>query len=111
MDNGRINELDAWDTDGMTPLLYAVFVGDVEKVQRLLEMGADPNRPSSTGETPLWYAEDDFGLVEVAKVLRQYRSYCQVVARFETDPRPVAGPDTSSVVGLEKDWTNVSFAF
>src|SRR5260370_36475597 len=65
------NELDAWDANGMTPLLNAVFVGDTEKVQRLLEMGADPNRPSNIGGTPLWHAEDDFGLIEIAKLLRR----------------------------------------
>jgi ankyrin repeat protein len=66
------NELDAWDANGMTPLLNAIFIGDTEKVQRLLEMGADPNRPSSTGETPLWHAEEDFGLAEIARLLRQH---------------------------------------
>jgi ankyrin repeat protein len=67
-----VNELDAWDANGMTPLLNAIFIGDTEKVQRLLEMGADPNRPSSTGETPLWHAEEDFGLAEIARLLRQH---------------------------------------
>ena len=72
MDNDlAVDELNAWDANGMTPLLYAVFIGDTKKVQRLLEMGADPNRPASTGGTPLWHAEDDFGLIEIAKVLRQ----------------------------------------
>jgi ankyrin repeat protein len=67
-----VNELDASDANGMTPLLNAIFIGDTEKVQRLLEMGADPNRPSSTGETPLWHAEEDFGLAEIARLLRQH---------------------------------------
>jgi ankyrin repeat protein len=67
-----VNELDAWDALGMTPLLYAVFVGDVDPVRDLLERGADPNRPSRSGETPLWHAEDDFGLVEIAALLRRY---------------------------------------
>ena len=67
-----VNDLDTWDANGMTPLLNAIFVGDTEKVQRLLEMGADPNRPSNIGGTPLWHAEDDFGLIEIAKLLRQH---------------------------------------
>jgi ankyrin repeat protein len=67
-----VNELDASDANGMTPLLNAIFIGDTEKVQRLLEMGADPNRRSSTGETPLWHAEEDFGLAEIARLLRQH---------------------------------------
>ena len=33
-----VNELDAWDATGMTPLLNAILIGDKEKVQRLLEM-------------------------------------------------------------------------
>jgi len=62
----------------MTPLLYAVFRGDVDEVKRLLEAGADPNRPSNLGSTPLWHAEGDFGLVEVAAVLRQYGATVKV---------------------------------
>jgi ankyrin repeat protein len=72
VDNRTGRELDEWDVNGMTPLLYAVFTGDVDRVRQLLEMGADPNRPSSEGGTPLWHAEDDFGLVEIAAMLRQY---------------------------------------
>ena len=52
--------------------LNAIFIGDTETVQRLLEMGADPNRPYSIGETALWHAENDVGLIEVAKLLRRY---------------------------------------
>ena len=65
-------EMDAWDTNGMTPLLNAIFAGDKDRVRRLLDMGADPNRPSNAGGTPLWHAEDDFGLIEIAQLLRQY---------------------------------------
>jgi ankyrin repeat protein len=65
-------EMDAWDTNGMTPLLNAIVAGDKDRVRRLLDMGADPNRPSNTGGTPLWHAEDDFGLIEIAQLLRQY---------------------------------------
>jgi hypothetical protein len=57
---------------GMTPLLWAVIAGDVERVQTLLEQGADPNRTASDGTSALWLAEDDFGLAEVARVLREF---------------------------------------
>ena len=67
-----MNQLDEWDDLGMTPLLYAVYRGNPEEVKSLLDQGADPNRPSRDGGTPLWHAEDDFGLIEVAALLRQY---------------------------------------
>jgi ankyrin repeat protein len=67
------NQLDAWDDLGYTPLLYAVVAGDVERVRELLAKGADPNRASRDyNETPLWHAEDNFGLMEIAALLRQY---------------------------------------
>jgi ankyrin repeat protein len=64
----NVNE---WDDLGMTPLLYAVFRGDVEGVRQLLEAGADPNlaKRDDRTATPLWHARDDFGLHEIAEVL------------------------------------------
>ena len=67
-----MNPLDEWDDVGMTPLMIAVFQGDQEKVRQLLLAGADPNRAIIDGTTPLWRAEDDFGLFEIAAILREY---------------------------------------
>ena len=68
--NGSHPELNALDDREMTPLLWAVYRGDEECVALLLEHGADPNKPGDTGETPLWHAEDDFGLTKIAALLR-----------------------------------------
>jgi ankyrin repeat protein len=56
----------------MSPLLWAVYGGYAEIVRILLDHGADPNFGSVTGESTLWHAEDDFGLVEIANLLRQH---------------------------------------
>src|SRR5688500_2132497 len=72
MDGPRPAKLDEWDEVGMTPLILAVFRGAVSEVRKRLEQGADPNRPNSMGATPLWSAEDDFGLHEIAALLRSY---------------------------------------
>ena len=64
-------DINEWDNLGMTPLLYAVFRGDIDAVRLLLDGGADPNR-SQQGDptaTPLWHARDDFGLYEIACLL------------------------------------------
>lgn len=66
--------IDAWDGLGMTPLLYAVYRADTEAVRLLLESGANAglghrDDPSST---PLWHAEEDFGLDEIAALLRSF---------------------------------------
>jgi hypothetical protein len=53
-------------------LLTAIFQGNAAEVLRLLRAGADPNQPSSLGDTPLRHAEDDFGLHEIAAILRSY---------------------------------------
>ncbi len=64
-------DVDAWDSDGMTPLLSAVFIGDAEAVRLLLAAGAEPNRAqrSDPAATPLWHAREDFGLHEIAALL------------------------------------------
>jgi ankyrin repeat protein len=52
------DDINAWDEHGMTPLLYAVFIGDREAVRLLLSVGADPNRArrGDPTDTPLWRA-------------------------------------------------------
>jgi ankyrin repeat protein len=69
------DDVTAWDENGMTPLLSAVFIGDREAVRLLLSVGADPDRPSQDDptDTPLWRARDDFGLLEIANLLVQAR--------------------------------------
>lgn len=57
-------------SSGMTPLFSAVFRGDVKAVRILLDYNADPNLHSDADMSPLWHAEDDFGLFEIAKLLR-----------------------------------------
>lgn len=59
------------DSMRMSPLLWAVYGGYLEIVRILLDNGADPNFRSVTGESALWHAEGDFGMVEIAKLLRQ----------------------------------------
>jgi len=56
----------------MTPLLWAIFRGDIDAVRLLLESGADPNvRPNPT-DSPPSHAEDDFGLTDITELLKSY---------------------------------------
>ena len=48
----------------------AEILGD-PAVEALLDAGADPNLRSN-GVTPLWQAEDDFGMTEIAQLLRNH---------------------------------------
>ena len=57
---------------GLTPLLWAISRGDVDAVRLLLESGADPNVRPNPSDSPLWHAEDDFGLTEIAELLKSY---------------------------------------
>lgn len=71
------SDLNACDEHTMTPLLYAVYQGNIEAARLLLEAGADPNfnpSPSDPTHTPLWHAENDFGLSEIAALLRSHRA-------------------------------------
>lgn len=67
-DGADVNKLD----DGMTPLLWAIFRGDIDAVRLLLESGADPNVRPNPSDSPLWHAEDDFGLTAIANLLKSY---------------------------------------
>ena len=67
-EGANLNEL----TDGMTPLLWAIMRGDLEAVRLLLESGADPNVRPNQSDSPLWSAEDDFGFLEIAELLKSY---------------------------------------
>src|SRR5438128_8641565 len=66
------HDLNALDDLGMTALHWAVYGGYSELVRALLEAGADPNRRSKEATTALWHAEDDFGMHEIAVILRSY---------------------------------------
>ena len=68
----KSKSIDAYDENGMTLLLCAVFAGDLTRVQELLQHGADCNKPQRDDPTatPLWHAEEDFGLLKVAQLLR-----------------------------------------
>lgn len=69
---GSGQDLDGWDSHGMTPLLWAVWRGDLEAVRILLSAGVDPNKQSSQNTSPLWHAAEDFGLLEIADLLREH---------------------------------------
>lgn len=60
------------DDQGMTPLIWAVYGGHLEITELLCRGGADVDLRRATGETALWHAEDDFGLFEIAAVLRHH---------------------------------------
>jgi ankyrin repeat protein len=65
-----VNEVDA--KHRMTPLLWAILRGDVDAVRLLLTSGANPNLTYHPNASPLWHAEDDFGLTEIAELLKAY---------------------------------------
>ena len=68
----QLKDYDDYDHLGMTPLLYAVFSGCEDLVEALLELGCDPNKCDTNGDSPLYFSEDDFDLEEVTKVLKKY---------------------------------------
>lgn len=70
----KLSSTDDYDENGMTPLLCAVWGGDLETVRRLLDEGTNPNKPQrdDASSTPLWHAKEDFGLTAIASLLRAY---------------------------------------
>jgi ankyrin repeat protein len=70
----RLDAINVYDELGMTPLLLAIFAGDIDAVEALLRQGADCNMPQrgESTATPLWHAQEDFGLEEIAELLRKH---------------------------------------
>jgi ankyrin repeat protein len=66
------SDLNEFDDYRMTPLLWAIMRGDIDAVRLLLESGADPNVRPNPSDSPLWSADDDFGLHEIAALLKSY---------------------------------------
>jgi len=46
-------DLNGWGSGGRTPLMAATFSRRTDMVQRLLQLGADPNRADRYGTLPL----------------------------------------------------------
>jgi ankyrin repeat protein len=56
------------DRGGRTPLHYAALENDLEKIDALLDAGADPNAADWQGFTPLHFAAQQWS-VQAAKIL------------------------------------------
>jgi ankyrin repeat protein len=62
-------ELTGRNASGWTALHYAVFNGDTELVEYLIKHGANINKATAEGSTPLFLAKmEDYG--EIARILR-----------------------------------------
>ena len=59
--------VNAKDERGITPLMYAAWVGSVDAMKRLLDEGADPNLASSSGSTALMLSATDIAKVRLLK--------------------------------------------
>ncbi len=57
--------LNARGPEGSTPFMYAVVYGTTEKIDRLLQKGADPNARNDAGATPLMWAATDLSKTRV----------------------------------------------
>ena len=53
---GKISDVDTVNSQGFTPLFYAVANNNLDAVSLLIEFGADVNVKSAYGDVPLWYA-------------------------------------------------------
>lgn len=61
-------ELEAVDVEGDTPLMYAVYAGNVSAVRSLIFAGADVNRSNLFFDTPLTVAKS-FGMNEIIECM------------------------------------------
>jgi methionyl-tRNA formyltransferase len=77
--------IDYADRKGWTPLIRAAYAGDVSLCRRLLEAGADPNKPNMNGTTPLMYACSGQEPDRVANVLLGYGADPEQTDRFGRD--------------------------
>lgn len=59
--------------DGFTPLTYAAYINDVEKVKWLLEHNANPNTVAPNGRTALYWAKQR-GNQMIIELLKKYNA-------------------------------------
>src|SRR5579871_2620393 len=57
--------LNARGPEGSTPFMYAVVYGTADKIERLLQKGADPNARNDAGATALMWAATDLSKTRV----------------------------------------------
>jgi ankyrin repeat protein len=62
-------DVNATQADGATTLAFAAYWDDVETVQRLLDVGADPNISNDYGITPLMLASENRSLAMLETLL------------------------------------------
>jgi uncharacterized protein len=79
-------ELNAMTADGETPLMMAVFKGQVELAVELIDKGADVNQP---GWTPLHYAATA-GQLQLIKILLDKYAYIDAESPNKTTPLMMA---------------------
>lgn len=77
---------------GMTPLRYAVLIGDGRAVRMLLERGANPNTPDAAGETALHLALQQ-GHREMVANLLDFGANPNLPDRTGRSPLALAGGD------------------
>lgn len=61
--------VNASDTEGYTPLYFAIDTGDEDPVKLLIDAGADVSVTTKYGETPLSYAQK-FGYTSIANLIK-----------------------------------------
>jgi ankyrin repeat protein len=59
--------VNAKDERGITPLMYAAWVGSVDAMRRLLDRGADPNLANSSGSTAIMLSATEIAKVRLLK--------------------------------------------
>jgi len=60
-------DVNAKDERGITPLMYAAWIGSVDAMKRLLDRGADPNLANSSGSTALMLSATEIAKVQLLK--------------------------------------------
>lgn len=54
--NSRLSLINERDRYGSTPLIYAIFTGNIDLVSYLVDKGADVHKPDFNCVLPIWHA-------------------------------------------------------
>ena len=85
----NMNEINNQNENGYTPVYCSILDENIQALNELLILGANPNIPNILGETPLYLSVDKSNL-DALIILLQYNADCNIITKRGNTPLHLA---------------------